>query len=522
MVKIKRALISVSDKKGIVDFARGLEKLGIEIISTGGTAKVLKENRVKIRAVSEVTGFPEMLSGRLKTLHPKIHGGILARRGDSGHMAQVREHKIRLIDMVVVNLYPFEETARSPKTRLEDAIEMIDIGGPAMIRSAAKNFKDVAVICNPERYLRILMELRGKDRSLSDETLETLAVEAFGHTAKYDAAIYTFLSGRVAQAKEKFPEILHLVFERTQGLRYGENPHQKAAFYADSVKPRHGFGGMKQLHGKELSFNNLLDLNGALQIVKEFDAPTACVVKHNSPCGVASSPRLEAAYKDAFNCDSLSAFGGIIGLNRRVDAKTARAIYDSGFMECVIAPAYDAGALKILKEKKNLRVIEYKGLGGKAENGVYSCDFKKIEGGLLLQEQDELDVKAEDLKPVTKRKPGENQIKSLLFAWKVAKHVKSNAIVIAKGERTIGIGGGQPSRVDSVRIAIRKAGKEVKGACLATDGFFPRPDSVLLAGKAKVAAIIQPGGSIKDEDSVKAADRSGIAMVVTGVRHFRH
>ena len=529
MSKIKRALISVSEKKGVVDFAKGLEKLGVEIISTGGTAKVLRENGIKIRAISDVTGFPEMLSGRVKTLHPKIHGGILARRSDRGHMKQVKDHRIGLIDMVVVNLYPFEDTVRNPKVKLEDAVEMIDIGGPAMIRSAAKNFNDVAVLCNPDRYLCVLMELQKNDCALSEETRQALAVEAFGHTAKYDAAIYAFLSGRFARSKDKFPEILHLVFERAQGLRYGENPHQKAAFYADSIKPAYGFGGMKQVHGKELSFNNFLDLHSAVQIAKDFESPTVCVVKHNSPCGVASSTKLDNAYRDAFNCDSLSAFGGIVGLNRKVDVKTAKAIFDSGFLECIIAPAYDAGALKILTERKNLRIIEYRDMDTGSRNSgkgtdreIYSCDVKKIEGGLLLQEQDELEVKMSDLKTVTKRTPSASQIKTLLFAWKVAKHVRSNAIVIAKGERTIGIGGGQPSRVDSVKIAVRKAGNEIKGACLATDGFFPKPDSVQLAGKAGIAAIMQPGGSIKDEDSIEAADKAKIAMVTTGIRHFRH
>ncbi|MDD5073334.1 MAG: bifunctional phosphoribosylaminoimidazolecarboxamide formyltransferase/IMP cyclohydrolase [Candidatus Omnitrophica bacterium] len=522
MTRIKRALISVSDKKGIIDFARGLEKLGVEIISTGGTAKVLKENRIKIRAISDVTGSPEMLSGRVKTLHPKIHGGILARRGDKEHMSQARKHKIGLIDMVVVNLYPFEDTVRNPRVKLDAAVEMIDIGGPAMIRSAAKNFDDVAVLCNPDRYLCVLMELQKNDCSLSDDTREALALEAFGHTAKYDAAIYAFLSGRLGRTKDKFPDLLHLVFERAQGLRYGENPHQKAAFYADAVKPAYGFGNMKQVHGKELSFNNFLDLHSAVQIVKDFAAPTACVVKHNSPCGVASSPRLYQAYKDAFACDTLSAFGGIVGLNRKVDVKTAKAISDSGFLECVIAPSYEAGALKVLAGKKNVRIIEYKDIGKGPERGVYSCDVKKIEGGMLLQEQDTLEIAKTDLKTVTKKSPSESQVRSLLFAWKVAKHVRSNAIVIAKGEKTVGIGGGQPSRVDSARIAIRKAGKSAKDSCLATDGFFPKPDSVQLAGKAGISAIIQPGGSIKDEDSVKAADKARIAMVTTGVRHFRH
>ncbi len=521
MTKIKRALISVSDKKGIVEFAKSLKKLGVEIISTGGTAKVLNENGVRTRAISEVTGFPEMLSGRVKTLHPKIHGGILAMRTDPGHMSQVKKHKIELIDLVVVNLYPFEETISKPKVKLEDAIEMIDIGGPAMIRSAAKNYKDVAVVSNPARYPEVLYELARNSGALSKETRFDLSVEAFGHTSTYDAAIYGFLRSRFS-GKDALPETLHLVFKKAQGLRYGENPHQEAAFYADSVNPRYGFADMEQLHGKELSFNNLLDLNAALQIVKDFDAPAACVVKHDSPCGVASSPKIHQAYKDAFRCDTLSAFGGIVGLNRKVDVKTAQAVYDSGFLECVIAPGYEAGALKILKDRKNLRIIGFKDMLKKSRSGVYSRDLKKIEGGLLLQDQDELDLLPEDLKVVTKKRPSLSQIKSLLFAWKAAKHVKSNAIVIVKEERTIGIGGGQPSRVDSARIAIKKAGKDVKGACLASDGFFPQPDSVEVAARAKISAIIQPGGSIKDEEVIKAADKAGIAMVFTGVRHFKH
>lgn len=521
MTKIKRALISISDKRGIVEFSRGLKRLGVEIVSTGGTAKLLRSHGVEIRAVSDVTGFPEILSGRVKTLHPKIYGGILARRAIAEHMSQVRKHKIGLIDLVVVNLYPFEEKVLDPKVKLEDAVEMIDIGGPAMIRSAAKNFKDVAIVSNPDRYPQILSELERNGGALSGQTLAALSVEAFGHTARYDAKIHEFLRSRIL-ARDNFPDVLHLVFEKAQGLRYGENPHQEAAFYADSVKPRHGFAAMKQLHGKELSFNNLLDLNAALQIIKDFDSPCACVVKHNSPCGVASSDNLHTAYRDAFRCDSPSAFGGIVGLNRRVDSKTAGEIYASGFLECVIAPGYDAGALKFLKNRKNLRLIEFKDMSKKTKDGVYSCDVKKIEGGMLIQEQGRLDITPDDLRVVTKKKPSESQIKSLLFAWRAAKHVKSNAIVIAKGERTLGIGGGQPSRVDSVKIAINKAGKGVKGACLASDGFFPKPDSVQQAAKAGIAAIIQPGGSVKDEEVIKAADKSGIAMVLTEVRHFKH
>jgi phosphoribosylaminoimidazolecarboxamide formyltransferase / IMP cyclohydrolase len=521
MVKIKRALISISDKRDIVEFAKGLKKFGIEIISTGGTAKLLRSRGIKIRAVSDMTGFPEILSGRVKTLHPKIHGGILAKRAVSEHMLQVRKHKIDLIDLVVVNLYPFEDTILDPKVKLEDAVEMIDIGGPAMIRSAAKNFWDVAVVSNPDRYPQVLSELESNKGVLSDRTLAALSAEAFGHTARYDAKIYEFLRSRLS-TRDNFPEVLHLVFEKAQGLRYGENPHQEASFYADSVRPRHGFAAMKQLHGKELSFNNLLDLNAALQIIKDFDSPCACVVKHNSPCGVALSDKLRAAYRDAFRCDSLSAFGGIVGLNRRVDVKTAVEISASGFLECIAAPGYDAGALKILKNRKNLRLIEFKDISKKTKDGIYSRDIKKIEGGMLMQEQDRLDITSDDLRVVTKKKPPASRIKSLLFAWKAAKHVKSNAIVIARGERTIGIGGGQPSRVDSVKIAINKAGKSARGACLASDGFFPQPDSVLHAARSGIAAIIQPGGSVKDKEVIKAADRSGLAMVFTEVRHFKH
>lgn len=521
MAKINRALISIFDKTGIVEFAKGLKRLGVEIVSTGGTANLLRSRGVKIRVVSDVTGFPEILSGRVKTLHPKIHAGILARRVIAEHMSQVKKHKIGLIDLVVVNLYPFEETTQDTNVKLEDAVEMIDIGGPAMIRSAAKNFKDVAVVSNPDRYSQILSELERNGGVLSDQTLAALSVEAFGHTARYDAKICEFLKSRLL-ARDNFPEVLHLVFEKAQGLRYGENPHQEAAFYADSVSPRHGFAAMKQLHGKELSFNNLLDMNAALQIIKDFGSPCACVVKHNSPCGVASSDKLYTAYKDAFRCDSLSAFGGIVGLNRKVDTKTAKEIYASGFLECIAAPGYDAGALKILKNRKNLRLIEFKDTPKKTNPGVYSCDVKKIEGGMLMQEHDRLDITPDDLRVVTKKKPSESRIKSLLFAWRAAKHVKSNAIVIAKGERAVGIGGGQPSRVDSVKIAINKAGKSARGACLASDGFFPRPDSVQQAAKAGIAAIIQPGGSVKDEEVIMAADKSGIAMVFTEVRHFKH
>lgn len=521
MIKIKRALISVSDKKGIAEFAKGLKRLGIEIISTGGTAKLLRGKGIKVRPISDVTGFPEILSGRVKTLHPKIHGGILAKRSEAEHLKQVKKHRIPLIDLVVVNLYPFDKTIVDSNVKVDDAVEMIDIGGPAMLRSAAKNFKDVAVVSNPDSYQNVLAELEKNHGALSDETRALLSVEAFGHTAWYDATIYEFLNRRSAGI-DKFPDILHLAFRKLQGLRYGENPHQEAAFYADLVALPYGLATIKKLHGKELSFNNILDLNAAIQVIKDFDSPCACIIKHNSPCGVAASDKLSKAYKYAFECDSESAFGGIVGLNRKVDSKTADEIYASGFLECVIAPGYETSALKILKRRKNLRVIEFTGSLKATAESAHSSDLKKVEGGLLIQEADEMEVTSDDLKIVTKKRPSENEIKTLLFTWKAVKHVKSNAIVVAKDEHTVGIGGGQPSRVESVKIAINKAGTKVRGACLASDGFFPKPDSVELAAKAKITAIIQPGGSIRDEEVIRAADRAGIAMVFTGVRHFKH
>lgn len=524
MIKVKRALISVSDKKGIVEFAKGLKKLDVEIISTGGTAKLLREKGIKVHAISDVTGFPEILSGRVKTLHPKIHGGILAKRSEAEHLKQVKKHRIPLIDLVAVNLYPFDKTILDSDVKLEDAVEMIDIGGPAMLRSAAKNFKDVAVISNPDRYQKVLTELKKNHRVLSDGTCALLSVEAFGHTAWYDSVVYEFLNRRLAGI-DKFPDVLHLAFKKLQGLHYGENPHQEAAFYADLVALPHGLATIKKLHGKELSFNNILDLNSALGVVRDFDSPCACIIKHNSPCGVATSDKLYKAYKYAFECDSESAFGGIVGLNRKVDSKTADEIYASGFLECIIAPGYETSALRILKRRKNLRIMEFEGLLKGLPAGAHPFDLKKVEGGLLIQEPDEMEIAHGDLKIVTKRRPSESEIKSLLFAWKAAKHVKSNAIVVAKDERTIGIGCGQPSRVESVKIAIKKAaGKagKVKGACLASDGFFPKADSIELAAKAKITAIIQPGGSIRDEEVIKVADRVGIAMVFTGVRHFKH
>jgi len=518
MIKVKRALISVSDKTGLLDFARGLKALGVEIISTGGTARLLKNNGIAVKEVSEYTGFPEILDGRVKTLHPSIHGGLLALREKKDHMEQVRKHRIELIDMVVVNLYPFEKATQRRNIDLEEALENIDIGGPSMLRSAAKNFKSVAVICNPRKYQNVLQELQTNSGILSDKVLMGLAIETFQHTSQYDSVIFNYLSNRVKSGSfSDLPKELALQFTRLQDLRYGENPHQPAAFYAGHGKAK-GLASLKQLNGKELSFNNILDLNAALQVVKDIDQPAAVIIKHNNPTGVAQDTTLAKAYKAAWDCDRISAFGGIIGLNRAVDTATAQLISKSGFMECIIAPAYERKALALLSKKKNLRIValDFKAL----EKG--GLDFKKVDGGLLLQARDEKLITPQDLKVVSKIKPTKSQLESLLFGWKVIKHIKSNAIILVKGNKTVGIGCGQTSRVESVMIAIRKAGKNARNSLLVSDAFIPKTDNVTIAAKAGVKAIIQTGGSIADADVIKAADRAKMVMVLTGLRHFKH
>jgi phosphoribosylaminoimidazolecarboxamide formyltransferase/IMP cyclohydrolase len=514
MLKIKTALISVSDKEGIVEFAKELHKLGVEILSTGGTAKLLRENNIPVLEVSDYTGFPEMLDGRVKTLHPKIHAGILALRDNPKHMQTLKEHNIKPIDMVVVNLYPFQKVIQNPNLELKEAIENIDIGGPAMLRSSAKNYKSVAVVCNPKRYPQIIEELKN-NQSLSENTLKELALEVFNLTSSYDSIIYNYLS-KSFKKEEIFPKNLVLSFEKLFDLRYGENPHQKASFYKENMKTS-GLINLKQIQGKELSFNNLLDLDSAFSLVKEFEKPCAVIVKHNNPCGVAEDKTLDKAYLNAFRCDPLSAFGGIVALNRKMDLKTAKVILKSGFLECIVALGFEEKVLELFKEKKNLRLIELNDLSKQKE-----WDFKRVSGGLLLQEKDLDSLDLNNLKVVTKVKPTKAQLKSLIFAFKVSKHVKSNAIVLAKGTKTIGIGAGQMSRVDSVIIAIRKAGKSVSGSCLASDGFFPKEDAVLKAIKAGIKAIIQPGGSIADEKIIKICDKYRIPMVFTGIRHFKH
>jgi len=517
MVKIKRALISLSDKTGIVEFANGLLGFGVEILSTGGTAKLLRENNIKVTDVSSYTGFPEMLDGRVKTLHPKIHAGLLALRANPEHMRVLNQQGIGLIDMVVVNLYPFEKTIAKPGVSIQEAIENIDIGGPAMLRSAAKNHMSVAVICNPDSYQETLRQLEKNDGSLPDDFLRSLGIEVFRHTSDYDAAIHRYLSGYFKQAdKHQFADEAAFTFEKIQSLRYGENPHQKAAFYKEKGKAR-GLVNLKQLQGKELSFNNLLDLNSAWELVKEFKKPAAVILKHNNPCGAAEDNSLDKAFRYAWETDKLSAFGGIVALNRKMDLKTAKIILKSGFLECIIAPGFDPQAAVLFKEKKNLRLLELDDL-----ELIDEPEFKRVSGGMLLQDKDLKTLDINNLKTVTKRKPTKKEIESLIFGWKVAKHVKSNAIVLTKGTKTVGIGAGQMSRVDSVIIAKKKSGVKSSGSCLASDAFFPKPDAILWAHKAGAKAIIQPGGSIADQEIIKACDKYGIAMVTTGIRHFRH
>lgn len=522
VIKVGRALISVSDKTGVIDFAKGLVELGCEIISTGGTFKALRDAGVPAIRVDEVTGFPEVLDGRVKTLHPAIHAGILAIRGKAEHEEQLAKLGIKPIDLVVVNLYPFEATVAKPGVSLEDAIENIDIGGPTMIRSAAKNSDGVAVITSPARYGEVLEELRATG-GISRKTRMQLALEAFLHTAKYDGAIYDFLRKRPEIAGDAasagFPEIITLTYRKAQDLRYGENPHQKAAFYVEPNIAIPCISRARQLWGKELSFNNINDANACLEILAEFDEPAAVAVKHANPCGVGCGASVLEAYRKAYKSDPVSIFGGIVAVNRPVDEATAREL-SSIFLEIVMAPSFDEASLSILTQKKNLRILEIGDIS--ASRSYKGYDLKKVVGGLLVQDRDVEDFRFEDAKVVTRRQPTEAEWKDMLFGWKVVKHVKSNAIVLARDGATIGVGAGQMNRVGAARIAIEQAGEKARGSVLASDAFFPMRDTVDAAGKAGVTAIIQPGGSIKDEDSIKAADEYGIAMVFTGVRHFRH
>jgi phosphoribosylaminoimidazolecarboxamide formyltransferase/IMP cyclohydrolase len=530
IMHIRRALLSVSDKTGLVDLARGLTAYGIELLSTGGTARALRDAGLAVTEVAEVTGFPEMLDGRVKTLHPRIHGGLLAIRNDPNHEAQLRAESIRPIDLLVVSLYPFEATLAAPATTVAEAIEQIDIGGPAMLRSAAKNFEGVAVVVDPADYARLLQELADRAGALTRATRLRLARKAFAHVARYDMAIAGFfdrlpedadLAAPLAAVAPPagFPALLDLRLEKLQDLRYGENPHQQAALYRD-LAARGGLAAARQLHGKELSYNNLLDLSAAWNLVGEFDAPVAAIIKHNNPCGVAAGARLVDAYVRARDTDPVSAFGGIIAVNRTVDAAVAEAIAAT-FVEAVIAPAYADDALALLRTKKNLRLIELSSAMSH-EPSAMNYEVRQISGGMLVQSRDAADLIPDDLKIVSRRAPSPAEDAALRFAWRVAKHVKSNAIVLADATGTVGIGAGQMSRVDSVRLAIQKACLPTQGTVLASDAFFPFRDGVDEAAQAGITAVIQPGGSLRDAEAIAAADAHGMAMLCTGMRHFRH
>jgi phosphoribosylaminoimidazolecarboxamide formyltransferase / IMP cyclohydrolase len=514
-VQLARALLSVSDKRGIVDFARGLAELGIEIVSTGGTASELQEAGIAVRTVEEYTGFPEIMDGRVKTLHPKLYAGLLARRDDPEHLKAAEEHGVEPVDLVCVNLYPFERTAGRRGATDEEVVEQIDVGGPAMIRAAAKNFAWAAVVVSPESYDAVLEELRESDRRLSLQTRESLAGEGFAYTARYDTAISRWF----AEKGQDFPPLFVRAYEKVLDLRYGENPHQRAAFYEQVGARMHVLSMVRQIQGKELSFNNLLDINAARLLVREFQVPACAIIKHNNPSGCALGENALEAYRRAFAADPVSAFGGVICLNRRVDRALAEELSEQ-FVEVLFAPEYDDDALELLSEKDNLRVLED---NERRSVDVTEPNLKQVMGGLLVQDRD-LDVEDRDeMQVVTERRPTNQEWQEMLFAWKVCKQVRSNAIVLSKDLSTAGIGAGQMSRVDSVRIALEKSTAEsLEGAALASDAFFPFADGPQLAIDAGVTAIIQPGGSVRDPEVVEAADRAGITMVFTSRRHFRH
>jgi phosphoribosylaminoimidazolecarboxamide formyltransferase / IMP cyclohydrolase len=521
---IERALVSVYDKTGIVDFARQLVGSGVALFSTGGTAKLLREAGLAVRDVAELTGWPEMLGGRVKTLHPKVHGGILYRRGVAGDREEAARHGIAPIDLVVVNLYPFEATAAKGDLTAEELVENIDIGGPTMLRSAAKNFESVAAVCDPDDYADVANELaQGGARELSLATRLRLARKVFAATSRYDGLISTELErlsaagGHLALgARPVLPERLFAALVRKQEMRYGENPHQQAALYAPRVRRQVGLAAARQLQGKELSYNNLVDLDAAWKLVREFERPAAAIIKHNNPCGAAEQEHLHEAYLRAFECDPVSAFGGVVAFNGPLDGATAQELAKL-FVECVAAPGYDPAAREALAGKKNVRLME---MPAEEDNSPY--EWKQISGGMLVQQPDTHVLRREELKTATKRAPTEAELRALLFAWKVSKHVKSNAIVFAGEGRTLGIGAGQMSRVDSVKLAVMKAQNPLAGSVVASDAFFPFPDGVEEAARAGATAVIQPGGSVRDNDVIAAADKAGMAMVFTGIRHFRH
>ncbi|HXN07997.1 MAG TPA: bifunctional phosphoribosylaminoimidazolecarboxamide formyltransferase/IMP cyclohydrolase [Nitrospiria bacterium] len=522
MKKVGRALISVSDKTGLEELARFLSEAGAEILSTGGTAKYLRDKGIPVKDISEFTGFPEILDGRVKTLHPKVHGGLLGRRDLPDHLEQMKKNGIVPIDMVVVNLYPFEATVSNPGVSFDEAIENIDIGGPAMIRSAAKNFQDVAVVVDPGDYSKLIREMKDNEVRLSRETLYELARKVFLHTSRYDGMIAGFLERRaenIDKKEEEFPVVLNLRYEKVQTLRYGENPHQKGAFYRDPSSSEVSVAKGALLHGKEMSYNNFLDANSAFELAKEFKETAAVIVKHNNPCGVSVDRSLAEAYRKARATDPVSAFGGVLAFNCPVDLETAREITTT-FVEVVVAPFFQEDALAELKRKRDIRLLTTGPLAG---DPAEKMEFKKITGGLLYQERDlGLIPDVHALKVATRRAPTKEEYAAMAFAWTVCKHVKSNAIIFAGDGETIGIGAGQMSRVDSVQLATRKARKSLKNAVMASVAFFPFRDGLDAAHEAGITAVIQPGGSIKDSEVIQAADEHGMAMVFTGMRHFRH
>ncbi len=511
---MKNALISVSDKTGIVELAKKISELGFNIISTGGTAKLLKESGLEVTNVSDLTGFPECLDGRVKTLHPRIHGGLLAMRSNEEHMKQIKELGIDPIDLVVINLYPFRQTISKEGVTFEDAIENIDIGGPTMIRAAAKNWQDVVVLTDPADYDEVIRQLK-ENGEVDRNTHLRLAYKVFAHTASYDALISNYLAEKLGI---EFPDTLTKTFEKQQDLRYGENPHQKAIYYRDLIGIEGTLADAEQLHGKELSYNNISDTDGALSILREFkDEPTIVAVKHATPCGVGSGKTLKEAWTRAYETDPVSIFGGIIASNTRIDRETAEEI-SKIFIEIVVAPDFDDDAFEILTQKKNIRLLKLATINKPLKDKM---EFKRVAGGLLMQERDEK-LLGEELTVVTDRKPTEQEMKDMLYAWKIVKHTKSNAIVVAKDGQSLGIGGGQVNRIWATQHALERAGEKVKGAALASDAFFPFDDCVKAAAQAGITCIIQPGGAKNDADSIKACNEAGIAMVFTGMRHFKH
>jgi phosphoribosylaminoimidazolecarboxamide formyltransferase/IMP cyclohydrolase len=513
-VRIRRALLSVSDKRGLVDFARGLKELGIEILSTGGTARELGEAGIETRSVEDYTGFPEILDGRVKTLNPRIYAGLLAVRSNPDHMSTLGEHSIEPIDLVCVNLYPFERVSNQRGVEDHEVIENIDIGGPTLIRAAAKNFSFSAVVVRPESYDAVLDELRRADGRLSEPTREALAMEAFGYTARYDAAISRWFS----EKEESFPGLYVRAYEKVLDLTYGENPHQRAAYYAQAGARTDLLSMVSKLHGKELSFNNLLDLDSGRKLLEEFEVPAAAILKHNNPCGAAVGTTALEAYEKAYACDPLSAYGGVFCFNRRVDRALAERLSDI-FVELVFAPGYDEDALEILTQKSNIRILDN---SERRRVPLGEQDIKRVRGGILVQDRDSESELREEMSVATENRPSEEQWGELLFAWRVCKHVRSNAIVLTKDLATLGIGAGQMSRVDAVRIAVEKTQSPLEGGVMASDAFFPFPDGPQLAIDAGVKAIIQPGGSSRDVEVIEACEKAGVPMVFTSRRHFRH